>query len=272
MFRYKVINNFISKDLCFKLINDAGIIHDDSFVKIQTNRNFLSSSSIYFNELKEKSSCWKDFTKNINSNNFLIECCNNLKVDPTQFRKVNFFNIQNDNKYFIKFKNIGAKKIQSLSLISILKYFLFKLARQIYRKIKYSKFFNSDCIPVELLYDYSKAENGYYNNIHRDTDSRIIVFLIYLNTIDGEGGNLELYKKIKKSTSDQFEYELIEKIHPEPGKLVIFLNEDDSYHGVSLLKNASSSRHFLYGGFTSLSQNNPFITKKILNTQFNLYD
>ena len=53
MFRYKVINNFISKDLCFKLINDAGIIHDDSFVKIQTNRNFLSSSSIYFNELKE---------------------------------------------------------------------------------------------------------------------------------------------------------------------------------------------------------------------------
>lgn len=270
MFKYKVINNFISKDLCDKLINDAKILQDDCFIKMQTNRNFLSSSSIYFSELKNKSNYWKNLTKKINSDEFLIECCNNLEINPAQFKKLNFFNIENDNKYFIKFKNIGTKKIQSLSFLSIIKYLLFKLARQIYRKIKYSKFFNPSYIPIELLYDYSRAGNGYYNNIHRDTDSRIIVFLIYLNTLDGEGGNLELYKKEEKVKND--EYILIDRIHPEPGKLIIFLNQDNSYHGVSILKNASSSRHFLYGGFTSLSQKNPFITKKKIKTAFNLYD
>ena len=47
---------------------------------------------------------------------------------------------------------------------------------------------------MELLYDYSISPNGYFREIHRDSDARTIVFLIYLNDLssEGTGGDLKL--------------------------------------------------------------------------------
>jgi Rps23 Pro-64 3,4-dihydroxylase Tpa1-like proline 4-hydroxylase len=117
-----------------------------------------------------------------------------------------------------------------------------------------------------LLFDYSIASDGYYNDIHRDSDSRVIVFLLYLNTINSSGGSLSFYKK----KGNQFE--LVETIKPMPGRLVIFLNEDHSYHGVDIMKETSGSRNFLYGSFTSLNFENPFIKEKKIRTEFNMYE
>ena len=60
--------------------------------------------------------------------------------------------------------------------------------------------------------------------------------------------------------------------YPEPGKLVIFLNEDDAYHSVSEMKNFKGHRYFLYGGFTLLANRNPFIKNYKSPTEFFLYD
>ena len=141
--------------------------------------------------------------------------------------------------------------------------------------------FNLGKFPVELLYDTdSTALNGYRREIHRDSDNRLIVFLLYLNPISKEatGGSLDIYKlKDKNKTSFEAQpknedCELVEKIKPDYGKLVIFQNTDVSYHAVSEMKENKIVRHFLYGGFTILKGKNPFIkSSQKFKTPFTIY-
>ena len=136
--------------------------------------------------------------------------------------------------------------------------------------------FFSKKLPVELLYDYSIAGDGYFREIHRDSDSRMIVFLLYLSSLPNEtkGGSLDIFKlkenaKETLARPDPSMCEKIESITPKPGRLVVFKNDNNSYHSVEKLSDSKSSRYFIYGGFTLLSQNNPFITKGKLKTEFN---
>ena len=77
---------------------------------------------------------------------------------------------------------------------------------------------------LELLYDYSKAQNGYSREVHRDSDSRTLVFLIYLNSLsaDAKGGSLILHEyKDKTKISPQPDIEecnLLKKIEPKEGE------------------------------------------------------
>ena len=41
-----------------------------------------------------------------------------------------------------------------------------------------------------MLWNYAKAGNGYSIEIHRDSDSRLIVFLLYLNELTEEEEDL----------------------------------------------------------------------------------
>ena len=67
--------------------------------------------------------------------------------------------------------------------------------------------------------------------------------------------------------------EKIENIKPEAGKLIVFLNESESFHGVEEMKNHSDYRYFIYGSFTLLNQKNPYINNKSkLATEFHMYD
>ena len=134
---------------------------------------------------------------------------------------------------------------------------------------------------MELLYEFTKAGNGYSREIHRDTDNRIVVFLLYLNNaptnIDHQGGNFDVYKLIEGNKNivkpDEKSCKKIESIKPETGKLVVFLNENDSFHGVCEMKNHSDFRYFVYGSFSLLSQKNPYITNKTkLVTDFHIYE
>ena len=66
---------------------------------------------------------------------------------------------------------------------------------------------------------------------------------------------------------------MIKSIIPEAGKLVVFLNENNSFHGVTEMKNYSDFRYFVYGSFTMLSQKNPHITNKSKSaTEFHIYE
>ena len=179
-----------------------------------------------------------------------------------------------------KIKKIGLSQLKNLNTGTIIKFTLIRLIKRILKTIKFSKFFFPIKRPTELLYDYSVAGNGYAREIHRDSDSRIIVFILYLNSLEEgtNGGNLEIFKlknKVVKNNSakpSKEECDIIDDVSPY-GKLVIFQNGDDSFHSVSKIENAQSQRHFIYGGFTLLNGRNPYITNKsVLKTEFHLYE
>jgi len=266
---YQVIKNFISEKECNQLINDAIQIKDEDFLNIQTKRLFLSSSSLEMQMLINKYISWKKLVNILDSQEFLEKCCDTLNI-KFKLKKVNFFNKNintSSDGYYLEFKKNGNKRLKDLTLKALIKYSLIRFFRFILRNIKFSKIFYLNRIPCELLFDYSKADNGYYNDVHKDSDSRLIIFLLYLNSIDGEGGSLQFYKK-----DGQNNLSLVESIQPEPGKLVIFSNNDDSYHGVKNMSGSSKMRHFLYGSFTSLNEKNPLVKKKITKTEFHLYE
>jgi len=267
MSNFIVIENYLTESQCEDLIKEAGELDKEKFVIIQKKRLFLSNSSFFFFELIKQSKSWQKLNNLLNSDDFLNFCCKKLGLNTELFSRKVFFSKKVEKKYYKEFKLLGSKQLQSIKISSLTKYVALKFLRTLYRKFIYSNFFFWKKIPVELLYDYSKASNGYSNIIHRDTDNRIIVFLIYLNTTDGLGGELGIYRKINNTKID-----LVDKIKPTPGKLVLFLNNEETLHGALELKNSSKERCFIYGSFTSLSKNNFIKFSDKQTTELQLYD
>ncbi len=134
--------------------------------------------------------------------------------------------------------------------------------------------------PIELLYDYSTAADGYSREIHRDSDSRRVVFLLYLNGLSGEaeGGTLEFYKP--KQTLEKFspqpdnsDCELKDVVKPKAGRLVCFRNSSTAYHSVPIMKGHKDLRHFVYGGYTQLFGKNADVANSTrpLKIEWSLY-
>ena len=278
--KYKVIENFIPPSDCDILIEESKkhLIKDD-FLSILNNRKSISSSSPYFLSLLKKSKKWGELHKKLNSQEFLELIKKELKIEKIYSYKVTiFFFNEKPNIFLQKYKILNQLKTASLNFKSLLKYISFRLYRNISRIIKY-KFTNENYL--ELLYDYSISPNGYKREIHRDSDARTFVFLLYLNNLSksGEGGELEIYKykkdKDKIPSRPRLEdCQMVESISPKPGRLVIFLNSFDSLHGVSEMKNHNEYRYFLYGSFTLLAKKNIYLNKSSgsLPTDYNLFD
>ena len=280
--KYFSIDNFIDKDLCEKLIKSSDI-HNFSKNKtlIHGQRQFISSSDEEFNNLLNNSNEWKDLEKKINSPEFLEFCLDRLELKNKKFSLVNFFNYKNLTHIQKLYKKISSTKNKLIPTKTLIKYSIIRVYRDFFRKIKFSKLFYPNKSAVELLYDYSKAGNGYSREIHRDSDNRLIVFILYLNAPSKSdnhvGGDFDIYKLINGEKNiaqpDKKNCKKIENIKPEPGKLIVFLNESESFHGVDEMKNHSDYRYFIYGSFTLLNQKNPYINNKSkLPTEFHLYD
>ena len=184
---------------------------------------------------------------------------------------MNFGSIKKKYSASLEYKigSIPPYKLLSISIIRLLDtYFrrLISLKNYLLRKK-----------PLIPLFDYSFSSNGYGREIHRDSDNRLIVVLLYLNDLDQStlGGDLEIYK-IKKEKIEQNIYppqpnkkdcDLEYIIKPKKGRLVMFVNQFNSYHGVSEMTDDKRGRHFIYGGFTypsSLFVN----SKRVANTKF----
>ena len=279
---YKIIKNFLNNHDSENLIKDAQSNSDFvNYQKIHNNRFFLTCSNIEFVNLCNKSEAWKKLEQKLASEDFFKFCCDTLNLDNNKFQISNYFKNKENKTYQKKIEKVGFSQIKSLNTSTIVKFTFIRFLKRIFRKIKFSKIFFPFKKPVELLYDYSVAGNGYTREIHRDSDNRIIVFLLYLNTLEEgtKGGNLEIFKlknKMSKSSSakpSKDECDNIENVSPEAGKLVIFQNGDDSFHSVSKIENAPNKRHFIYGGFTLLNGKNPYITNNsVLKTEFHLYE
>lgn len=279
--KYVVLKNFIDNNQCKKLIDDGNKhLNFDKHVVIHKNRVIVNGSNKDFNYLIEKSDVWDNFEKKINSQDFLDFCLKKVKLDSSKYCLKNFFKIRTPSSQEEKYKKICNTKTKVIPTIPLLKYLLFRIYRNILRKIKFSKIFYPKESPVELLYDFSRAGNGYSIEPHRDSDSRLLVFLLFLNSFSEdngvEGGKLHFHELIDKSKDiarPKLEScKLIDTIKPEAGTLVIFSNEDDSYHSVSEMKNSKDYRYFMYGGFTLLSQKNPNIKGNKQDTTFELYE
>jgi hypothetical protein len=112
---FKVIEDFISKDLSDKIIKESEILNKNDFIKIHGNRLFLSSSSNEFQNIILTSPSWQKLISKINSEEFLNLCCSLLEIDSSKFIKIDFFNK-------IKQQKLGNKVLKTLSTIKILKY------------------------------------------------------------------------------------------------------------------------------------------------------
>ena len=116
--------------------------------------------------------------------------------------------------------------------------------------------------------DFSVSDKGYNRGPHRDRDSRVINFLIYLNDLKNNDGGKLFFYKVKKNYK-RFKYprfpnasklNVLKSFPAKKGLAVFFPSSPDSYHSVSkFLGNTVKKRYFIYGSF---SLNKPVVWKK----------
>ena len=132
----------------------------------------------------------------------------------------------------------------------------FNLIKIFRRSSIISKFFEKT---VNLDIDFSTSKKGYFRKAHRDRDTRIVSFLLYLNTIDKKmGGEFEVYEYLDdnkifdslKRFPDDTKVRLVDKFSPKSGQLFFFLSTPDSYHGVSKFISDDEDRVFIYGSYS----------------------
>ena len=176
--KYFTIDNFVDKKLCSRLIKTSNVHnYSKNKTEIHGGRQFMSSTDIEFYNLLNNSKDWKNLVNKINSEKFLNSCLANFSLSEKKFSLVNFFKNKKLSTIQKKFKGISSNIIRLISTKNLLLYFLIRLYRDSIRKIKFSKIFYLNKNAVELLFDYSKAGNGYSREIHRDSDNRLIVFI-----------------------------------------------------------------------------------------------
>ena len=274
------IKNFLNKKTCENLISDyKQYTKNKRNINIHDSRDFLSSSDKNFKTLCDSSPSWNELYKKIDSSDFLNLCLKklNLEKDKDKFVVTSFFNKHKLNQSYLKYKSMGNMEIKKINDKALLKYTLYRFYRSCLRKIKFSKVFNFNKKPLEILFDVSKAGNGYKREIHRDSDNRFIVFLIYIKNLEqsssSSGGNFDIYHNEQNQNETEVKLKKIKSIKPEAGKLIAFLNEDQSFHAVDEMKNFEEYRYFLYGSFTFLNNENPYIKFKTKSkTEFHLYE
>ena len=276
MIKYKIIDNFIEEDHCKKLVLDAqNILNTNSEKEIlNNNRQLISSTSITYNNFISNSQSWLELNEKLHSNNFYQECLKNLDINRNQFELSNFFFKKNLTEIEKKYKNLINKKFSYLKTGSLMKLLSYRIYKQILFRMK---FLLKRKINLELIYDFSISRKGYKREIHRDSDSRIIVFLLYLNTLKDniEGGNLNLHELKNKTLNSippqpqSSDCNLIHSINPKAGRLVLFLNSTDAFHSVSEMV-GNQDRYFLYGSYTALNKKNLYLinSSKKLDTEF----
>jgi len=227
-----VVDNFLSNKLCDEFAKE--IINFNKFDdKVMVNRNRINKGSENFQKFVLKSNNINKFYKNLNNLNFY------KKLQKLLTQKFNNSNWKLNNKItsFSK-KNYGLQSGK-------------KRTKNI-DKIRKKNILNLDI-------DFSSAEAGYFRSAHRDRDTRVINFVLYLNTINKkDGGAFEIFdtKKEKKKAMDfqrfpnKKDVRSTHSLIPKKGQFIVFKSTPDSYHGVTRFKSNKKKRIFLYGSFS----------------------
>lgn len=282
--KYLVIENFIDENLCNNLVSSAKNLESELFSEniIHNGRNFISCTSEDFLKLKNSNNSWRDFSSFLESKDFARFAFSklNLKIDSYEF--INLYKSKDLLSFLKNKKRYNAQNINNLSSKRILWFLLLRFIQRMFLSLRLVKYFFLNKNPLELLFDFSIAQNGYSLPIHRDTDARIIIFLIYLNDVtEGSiGGNFNLFK-LKENKGffpknpNPSDCDLVESISPKTGRAIFIDGSMDSYHSVDKMIDHNEKRYFIYGSFTSLLKKNDLIDYKKTekyDTEFNLYE
>ena len=254
----KIYKNFLDQDTCEKLINDYKL-HEKFIEKkilIHNSRSLIPNSSKDWLNLKENSIEWKNLADRLSSQEFLKMISSSFDNDSEKLKLSNLFT--NDKKIKNSKFNLD-KTIRSTSSKNLIKIILYRETMRLKRffiSIKNKILFNK--VSLELLMDFSIATKGYFREIHRDSDNRIYVFLLFLNKIKNDKGGKFKFHKLKNMPKkfairpNEQDCEEIDSVEPDSGKLIIFKNTHDAYHSVSKM-DSNDKRYFIYGGYTLLT-------------------
>lgn len=185
----------------------------------------------------------------------------NLKKSPYLF---SLFNKLNSNKIFVNMNNLLNSKFHKSSWKIKLNNYNFSKSNfseqkfSIFKILSRSKLISNFFTPkIFMDMDFSKSERGYFRRAHTDRDSRVLNFLIYLNTIDKkDGGQFQIFDLKKKNIQvlkrfpDPKSLIKIKSFPPKSGQLFFFLSTPNSYHGVSKFLSNIKNRIFIYGSYS----------------------
>lgn len=228
------VDNLLSNSSCEKLKKDIQKQKKfDDFV--MNGRNRINKGSATFNNFLNKSEISKKLYNSLNSKSTFNKI---LKIFSTNFQNFSW-KFQGEKLTYSKV-NYGSQKGKILTNQN--------------QKDKKKNVVNLDM-------DFSISENGYFREPHRDRSTRIINFLIYLNSIPKKnGGTLEIFKTKKKYGSKLSMYprfpnissvKMVNKFQPKKKQALFFLSSPNSYHGVSkFFSNNKIKRVFIYGSFS----------------------
>lgn len=230
------INNFLTSDKCNELFKEISAFkgYDDV---VMNGRHRVNKGSKKFKEYLNKFEHLGSFYKEFNT----PEIFKLMKEKLDEVKKANSWQPELNELQYSN-DNFGEQD--------------FNLIKYLRKSWPITKFFKQT---INLDIDFSKSKKGYYRKAHRDRDTRIISFLLYLNTIDKElGGEFEIYKfknnnkKLNdlKRFPEENEVNLIDKFSPKSGQLFFFLSTPDSYHGVSKFLSEDTDRVFIYGSYS----------------------
>ena len=221
------IKNFINKKKKKNIINEISNIEKKTSVKKVMGGRYQYSKILF----KKNDTC-SEIYNYFNQKKTFEKIFKHIYDDSNQFliKKDQFNN-------FVKKRNI-----------------LHKIINKFFPKLLKNSFF--------LDMDFSVAKNNYCREPHHDRDTRILSFLIYLNTTkNSNGGRLEIYE-YKKNSNHHFErfpkkknLNLYKMIKPEFGKFIAFFSSPDSIHGVEkFISKNNEKRIFLYGSYTTFKK------------------
>ena len=239
------------------------------------NRKFVPNTSRLFVNLLNQSAEWRSLHKYLTSQTFCDELKNCfMDIDPDFYRKNvkqyevlvrDLIKLRSSN-LDLKLEEIGTRPLNLSSLKGAIAYHMYQYYKVLALKCKaHLTVLITKKKVAQLLFDISLAGNGYQREIHRDSDNRLFVFLLYLSELDdnGRGGALGLHAA--KTTDDSV------VIEPKTNRLVAFLNSEVSFHSVKKMDKYENDRLFCYGAFTTLS-NKPILNLRSRSrTDFNLY-
>ncbi len=165
-----IFDNFIDKNLCDHLKKSiiAEKTYDDF---VMSGRNRINKGSNRFENFVNNSYKIKNFYKMLNCFSFYKKCERMINIHYPDSK----WKIKNKIKNFSK-TNYGLQKGSKLTH-------------------SFSKLKNV----INLDVDFSVSKKGYFRSVHRDRETRVINFLIYLNSLSSkDGGAFKIYKSKKK--------------------------------------------------------------------------
>ena len=229
------VNNFIDEKNCEKLYREVLDFSNYDDV-VMSGRQRVNKGSKNFNNYLRKSPNLLSLYEKLNNKDFYLNMKNILD------------NLPSSKKWQAQIGDFKYSKEdfseQSFDLIKYLR--KTKIISNFFKKI------------VNLDMDFSKSKNGYFRDAHRDRGTRIISFLLYLNSIKQEdGGQFEVYG-LKKNENDIRKLDRFPNkdstvklfnFPPKAGQLFFFTSTPNSYHGVSKFLSEKKMRVFIYGSY-----------------------